>query len=93
MLFAKLIFPFNRSLQLVFRRTKQCQGKSIQRNNIPFETTSKRRKGYPSETRVKRGLRIVHNDKELVEKLGRNDLCPCNSNRKFQKLLSAKRKI
>ena len=35
-----------------------------------FERTSKRRKGYPSETRVKRGLRIVHGDKELIEKLG-----------------------
>ena len=44
-----------------------------------FETMSKRRKGYPSETRVKRGVRIVHGDKELVEKVGRNDLCPCGS--------------
>jgi hypothetical protein len=42
-----------------------------------FEITSKRRKGFPSETRVKRGLRVVHGDKELHEKLGRNDPCPC----------------
>ena len=35
---------------------------------------SKRRKGYPSETRVKRGRRVVHGDKELVEKLGRRPL-------------------
>jgi uncharacterized protein YecA (UPF0149 family) len=48
-----------------------------------FEITSKRRKGFPSETRVKRGPRIVHGDKELLEKLGRNDLCPCNSGRSF----------
>ncbi|HRE61508.1 MAG TPA: SEC-C metal-binding domain-containing protein [Micropepsaceae bacterium] len=48
---------------------------------------SKRRKGFNSETSVKRGLRIVHGDKELVEKLGRNDLCPCGSGRRFQGLL------
>jgi uncharacterized protein YecA (UPF0149 family) len=56
-----------------------------------FEATSKRRKGYPSETRVKRGVRVVHGDKELVEKLGRNDLCPCGSGRRFQVLLSPER--
>ena len=48
-----------------------------------FEITSKRRKGFPSETQVKRGLRIVHGDKELREKLGRDDLCPCGSGRNF----------
>ncbi len=51
---------------------------------------SKRRKGFPSETRVKRGQRIVHGDKELVEKRGRNDLCPCGSGRRFQALLPEK---
>lgn len=56
-------------------------------STTPFEQSSKRRKGFPSETKVKRGLRIVHGDQELVEKLGRNDLCPCDSNRKFQELL------
>jgi len=30
-----------------------------------FEITSKRRKGFPSETRVKRGVRVVHGNKEL----------------------------
>ncbi|RYD80030.1 MAG: nucleic acid-binding protein [Verrucomicrobiaceae bacterium] len=49
-----------------------------------FEPTSKRRKGYPSETQVKRGERIVHGDKHLLEKLGRNDPCPCGSTRKFK---------
>lgn len=48
-----------------------------------FEITSKRRKGFPSETRVKRGEQIVHGDKELREKLGRNDLCPCGSGHSF----------
>jgi len=36
---------------------------------------------------VKRGLRVVHGGKELIEKLGRNDLCPCGSGRRFQGLL------
>ena len=31
---------------------------------------SKRRKGFPSETNVQRGDRVVHGDKELMEKLG-----------------------
>ncbi|OXE36669.1 MAG: hypothetical protein CGW95_06370 [Phenylobacterium zucineum] len=52
-----------------------------------FEVTSKRRKGFPSETHVKRGLRIVHGDKQLMEKLGRNDPCPCGSSRLFQEVL------
>jgi uncharacterized protein YecA (UPF0149 family) len=46
---------------------------------------SKRRKGFPSETKVKRGLRIVHGDKEFTEKLGRSDLCPCGSGKRFKK--------
>lgn len=46
---------------------------------------SKRRKGYASETKVKRGVRIVHGDKELAEKLGRKDLCPCGSGKRFKK--------
>ena len=46
---------------------------------------SKRRKGFPSEKKVKRGVRIVHGNKELTEKLGRNDLCPCGSTKLFKK--------
>jgi len=52
-----------------------------------YEITSKRRKGFPSETRVKKGVQIVHGDKQLFEKLGRNDLCPCGSGQRFQELL------
>jgi hypothetical protein len=44
-----------------------------------FETIGKRRRGFPSETQVKHGLRIVHGEKFLEEKLGRNDLCPCGA--------------
>jgi len=50
---------------------------------------SKRRKGFPSETGVKRGDRIVRGTKDLSEKLGRNDPCPCGSARLFQALLLA----
>jgi SEC-C motif len=56
-----------------------------------FEITSKRRKGFPSESGVKRGDRVVRGTKELVEKLGRNDPCPCGSARSFQTLLPAQR--
>ena len=56
----------------------------------PFERTSKRRNGFASESRVKRGQRVVHGDKELLEKLGRNDPCPCGSGRRFQAVLLAR---
>jgi uncharacterized protein YecA (UPF0149 family) len=39
---------------------------------------------------VKRGIRVIR-DKELVEKLGRNDPCPCGSGRRFQALLPGQR--
>lgn len=45
---------------------------------------SKRRRGFPSESRVKIGDRIVHSDKLLEEKLGRNDLCLCGSGKLFK---------
>ena len=60
-------------------------------SSTAFEPTSKRRRGHPSETRVKRGVRIVHGSKELLEKPGRNDLCPCASGRRFQEVLSRER--
>jgi uncharacterized protein YecA (UPF0149 family) len=55
--------------------------------------TSKRCRGFPSEIKVKRGMRVVHGDKELTEKLGRNDLCPCGSGRRFQEMLPAQRAL
>ncbi|MEZ0295077.1 MAG: SEC-C metal-binding domain-containing protein [Candidatus Methylacidiphilales bacterium] len=33
----------------------------------------------------------MHGDKELHEKLGRKDLCPCGSGRKFPQMLPADR--
>jgi hypothetical protein len=58
-----------------------------------FEPSSKRRRGYPSERAVKRGQRVVRGDKELQEKLGNNDLCPCGSGHSFQTLLSQQRQV
>jgi hypothetical protein len=40
---------------------------------------------------VKRGRRFVHGDVELAERLGRNDLCPCGSGRRFQGCMRAGR--
>jgi uncharacterized protein YecA (UPF0149 family) len=57
--------------------------RTISNRHPPFERTSKRRKGFPSETHVKRGDRVVNGDKELIEKLGRNDPCPCGSGHRF----------
>jgi len=50
--------------------------------------------GVPSsESRVKRGDRIVGIDTELLEKVGRNDPCPCGSGRRFPPLLPENRPI
>jgi uncharacterized protein YecA (UPF0149 family) len=38
-------------------------------------------------------MRVVHGDKELAEKLGRNDLCPCGSGRLFQEVLHEERML
>jgi uncharacterized protein YecA (UPF0149 family) len=64
-----------------------CASIAISTTSPAFDITRKRRKSFPSETRVKRGRRFVHGDVELVEKLGRNDLCPCGSGRRFQGVL------
>jgi uncharacterized protein YecA (UPF0149 family) len=50
--------------------------------------------GSLSEARVKRGDRAVRGgEKEFLEKLGRNDLCPCGSGRRFQEVLYAERRV
>ena len=55
---------------------------------------SKRRRGFPSETHVKRGVRSVKGgEKELQERLGNNDPCPCGSGRRFQELLPRQRPL
>ncbi|MCE9558761.1 MAG: SEC-C domain-containing protein [Armatimonadetes bacterium] len=54
---------------------------------------SKRRRGFPSETNVKCGVQTVHHEKELFEKLGRNDPCPCGSGKCFQKVLLAQQEV
>lgn len=43
---------------------------------------------------MKRGLRFVHGgEKELVEKLGREDPCPCRSGKRFQAVLHVLRPV
>jgi SEC-C motif-containing protein len=55
---------------------------------------SKRRRGFPSEANVKRGQRSVkRGEKELLERLGNNDPCPCGSGRRFQELLPQQRPL
>ncbi|WP_367182917.1 SEC-C metal-binding domain-containing protein [Sphingomonas bacterium] len=85
-----LLTASNRNQRLSNGRLS-CRALTISPTCPAFEVSSKRRKGYPSETNVKRGIRFVHGDKELVEKLGRNDPCPCGSTRRFQAVLSTKR--
>jgi SEC-C motif-containing protein len=65
----------------------------FRRTAIFFEPMSKRRQGFPSEKKVKRGIRIVHGEKLLEEKLGRDDLCPCGSGKRFKKCCLHKRRF
>jgi uncharacterized protein YecA (UPF0149 family) len=46
-----------------------------------------------SESWVKRGERTVGLDTELIEKLGRNDPCPCGSGRRFPAVLPLRRPL
>lgn len=75
------------------RRSPSCHAATTSTTSRAFERSSKRRKGFPSETRVKRGQRIVYGDKLLEEKLGRNDPCPCGSGKSFQEVLSERRTL
>ena len=61
---------------------------------------SKRRRGFNSETVVRqirtdevRTIATEAGEKELLEKLGRRDPCPCGSGRSFQAVLPAKRPL
>ncbi|MGI8911487.1 MAG: SEC-C metal-binding domain-containing protein [Rubrobacteraceae bacterium] len=74
--------PFQRRRE----EARPCR-RTDQTTRPPFERTSKRRRGFPSETHVKHGERVVHDNKELLEKLGRNDPCPCGSGWRFQEVL------
>jgi hypothetical protein len=69
------------------KETSLCGITTPSRTCAAFEPSSKRRRGYPSEAQVKRGLRVVHGDKELRERLGKDDLCLCGSGRCFQAVL------
>jgi len=81
------------------RRNLRCHASTTTTSSTPttrrrFEPTSKRRHGYPSETRVKRGPRSIKcGEVELFERLGNSDPCPCGSGRRFQELLSQHRPL
>src|SRR6202012_5250065 len=79
--------PARRSAAFQTHRRSSCASVAILKTSPAFSISRKRRKSFPSETHVKRGRRFVHGDVELIEKLGRNDLCPCGSGRRFQELL------
>jgi len=70
-----------------------CKTTTYSTTGPAFEPTSKRRRGFPSETHVKKGHRVVHGAKELTEKLGRNDPCPCGSGQCFSELLPPQRTL
>ena len=59
-------FPTTPHRSIVWQTARKSSATST-----AFEVTSKRRKGYPSESRVKRGDRIVHGDKELLPREAR----------------------
>jgi uncharacterized protein YecA (UPF0149 family) len=65
--------------------------KPFDEDNACFHNHEQTAQRFSSETGVKRGDRIVRGTKELSEKLGRNDPCPCGSARLFQVLLPAQR--
>ena len=71
------IQPQPRTVEVVWQINR-----SIMRARF-FAITSKCRRGFPSETQGKCGFRVVNGNKELREKLGRNDPCPCGSGRSF----------
>ena len=75
------------------RRHPRCPARTSAMHT-PFELMSKRRRGFPSERAVKRGDRSVRGgEKELLERLGDDDLCPCGSGRRFQALLPERRPL
>jgi hypothetical protein len=51
------------------RRSLPCASQSVTTRSS-FSPTSKRRRGFASEAQVKRGDRVVHNDKELIREAG-----------------------
>jgi hypothetical protein len=64
-------------------------------NNDFFSTSpaASAARGFHPKLTSNAGFRVVHGGKELSEKLGRNDLCPCGSGRRFQEVLHAVRAL
>jgi uncharacterized protein YecA (UPF0149 family) len=92
-------FPIRAFIMFSKSSFRVVAGAKSQKERLPWQTTkniylepfqaANAVMAFASEIHVKRGQRSVQNGmKDLVEKLGRNDLCPCGSGRKFQKMLS-----
>jgi SEC-C motif-containing protein len=84
---ARAIRPLSKIAALAIHGGVSCASSMNLKTSPAFSITRKRRNSYPSETQVRRGRRFVHGDVELFERLGRNDLCPCGSGRRFQGVL------
>jgi hypothetical protein len=77
---------FQRSNNQTVRRVPCASTKSFP--SAAFEVMSKRRKGYPSEQRVKRGSRVVHGGKEFIRKAGPQRPVPVRVRAAIQEVLS-----
>ena len=74
--------------------TPEAVWHSIPSTTTPaFEITSKRRKGFPSETKVKRGERIVHVCKRPHREARAQGSLPVRVDQALQELLHAQRSI
>ena len=62
-------------------------------SNFCFERTSKRRKGFPSEQRVRKGDRVVHGNKELIREARAQRLVPVRLCKGISELLPAIRQF
>src|SRR5690606_32796474 len=72
--------PSRRGTEEVYHATEVRRRHALLSRSCPSDV-----EGILSETHVKRGRRVVHGDKGLHEKLGRNDPCPCGSGLLFKK--------
>jgi hypothetical protein len=52
------------------RQRDDARSVSCRTTTSAFERSSKRRKGFPSELRVKKGDRVVHGTKDLIREAG-----------------------
>ena len=66
---------------------KSIQGELPWNPNSSSNTAASVAEDFRQKRKSSAAFRVVHSDKELFEKLGRKDPCPCGSGRRFQELL------